>query len=83
MIVPGGPRIDSAAKLAALLREQITSGKLTPGALLPSERILGQTYGLARGTVGPVSDAGGLRLPVRCLADGLITCCPRSSRFSS
>ncbi|MFY1686400.1 GntR family transcriptional regulator [Plantactinospora sp. WMMB782] len=51
MIVPGGPRIDTAAKLTALLREQIMSGQLAPGALIPSEQTLRQTYGLARGTV--------------------------------
>lgn len=47
------PLPDAAVKdrLAAVLREQITSGDLAPGAKLPSEKALQQTYGLARGTV--------------------------------
>jgi DNA-binding transcriptional MocR family regulator len=51
VIIPGGPRIDSAAKLTALLRDQIMTGQLAPGDLIPSEQTLRQTYGLARGTV--------------------------------
>ena len=37
-------------ELADLLREQITSGRLSPGQLLPSETTLTQTYGVARQT---------------------------------
>lgn len=36
--------------LADLLREQITSGQLSPGQMLPSETTLSQTYGVARQT---------------------------------
>lgn len=37
-------------ELAALLREQITSGRLRPGARIPSEQDLRQAYGVARET---------------------------------
>lgn len=37
-------------ELAAILREQITSGRLGPGARVPSENDLVQTYGCAHGT---------------------------------
>jgi len=47
------PRRDRALyrQLADLLREQITSGELTPGSPLPSETTLAQTHGLARPAV--------------------------------
>lgn len=51
MIYPGQPRINTSAALALHLRKQITEGQLRPGQRLPSERDLGQTFGLARGTV--------------------------------
>lgn len=51
MIIPDGPRINSAVDLAAHLREQIISGAIPPNQRLPSEVALKQTYGLARGTV--------------------------------
>ena len=38
-------------QLADLLRDQITSGGLRPGALLPSETYLGQTYDMSRTAV--------------------------------
>lgn len=37
--------------LALHLRKEIAEGRWQPGRRLPSERDLGQTYGLARGTV--------------------------------
>jgi DNA-binding GntR family transcriptional regulator len=45
---PGGSVYE---QLARLLREEITTGRLQPGAALPSESTLQQQYGLARGTV--------------------------------
>lgn len=51
MIYPGQERIDSAAALADYLREQIESGAIGPDQRIPSEKQLGQMYGLARGTV--------------------------------
>ncbi|HEY0696531.1 MAG TPA: winged helix-turn-helix domain-containing protein [Micromonospora sp.] len=47
------PRRDRALyrQLADLLRERIDSGELGPGAQLPSETTLAQTYGLARPAV--------------------------------
>lgn len=51
-------------ELAAVLREQITSGQLAPDARVPSENDLIQRYGLARETV---------RRAVRVLeAEGLV-----------
>lgn len=38
-------------QLADLLRDQITSGTLGPGAALPSETYLGQTYDMSRTAV--------------------------------
>lgn len=38
-------------QLLQLLRGEILSGRLAPGARLPTEEELGQTYGLSRGTV--------------------------------
>lgn len=38
-------------QLAAILRAQIDKGELAPGARLPSETALQQTYDVARGTV--------------------------------
>lgn len=38
-------------QMADQLREEIASGSLRPGALLPSERMLMDRYGVARGTV--------------------------------
>lgn len=38
-------------QLAAILRELIKSGKLSPGDPLPSELTLQQQHGLSRGTV--------------------------------
>lgn len=37
-------------QLAAILREQITSGELPPGRPIPSEATLQQRYGVSRGT---------------------------------
>jgi GntR family transcriptional regulator len=51
VIFPGARKVRSYRDLAALLRAQITSGQLQPGAALPSERDLGQTYDLGRHTV--------------------------------
>lgn len=62
-------------QLADLLRARIHSGDLAPGARLPSETTLGQTYGLARPAVraailllrseGLVTTARGLGTHVR------------------
>lgn len=38
-------------QLADLLRDQVTSGELRPGARLPAEDYLAQTYGLSRTAV--------------------------------
>ncbi len=46
---PGGPAL--YAQLAARLRQQILSGHYRPGLPLPSERTLGEEYGVARETV--------------------------------
>jgi DNA-binding GntR family transcriptional regulator len=51
VIYPGQSRIDTSALLALHLRTEITEGRLRPGQRLPSERDLGQMFGLARGTV--------------------------------
>lgn len=49
-------------QLAAFLREDIESGTLAPGARIPSETLLVQTYGVARETarkaVAVLRDAG-------------------------
>lgn len=37
-------------QLAAILREQISSGRIPPRRVLPSNRTLTQEYGVARGT---------------------------------
>ncbi|MGE5131846.1 MAG: GntR family transcriptional regulator [Gemmatimonadota bacterium] len=39
------------SQLAAILRGQIERGDIPPGKLLPSTRMLMQTYGVADGTV--------------------------------
>ncbi len=39
------------SQLAAILRDQISSGEIAPGKLLPSIRTLMQTYGVSDGTV--------------------------------
>lgn len=62
-------------QLADLLREQITSGALAPGAFLPAEDYLAQTHGLSRTAVrrsielllheGLVSKGRGRRTQVR------------------
>jgi GntR family transcriptional regulator len=62
-------------QLADLLRDQITSGTLVPGAALPSETYLGQTYDMSRTAVrraiellvheGLLIKARGLRTRVR------------------
>ncbi|PZG16475.1 GntR family transcriptional regulator [Micromonospora craterilacus] len=49
MIYPGQRPLGYLA-LADLLRDQITDGQLRPGARLPSERDLAQTYGVAAKT---------------------------------
>ncbi len=46
---PGGPAI--YARIAARLRQQILSGHYRPGLPLPSERTLGEEFGVARETV--------------------------------
>ncbi len=48
-IDPDGP-VPVYRQLAAILRDQITSGQLEPGRPVPSEKQLGQEYGVARGT---------------------------------
>ncbi|MEU4781858.1 winged helix-turn-helix domain-containing protein [Micromonospora sp. NPDC023633] len=49
MIYPGRDAV-GYAELAEILRAQITSGQLGPGARLPSEATLSQTYGVATKT---------------------------------
>jgi DNA-binding GntR family transcriptional regulator len=46
----GGPPPAQYRRIAAALREQITSGELAPGAALPSEAALVRQYGVSRGT---------------------------------
>ncbi|MEV0291145.1 GntR family transcriptional regulator [Kribbella sp. NPDC050820] len=46
-----GSAASKTDQLAALLREQITTGQLAPAAALPSERQLISTYGVSRITV--------------------------------
>ncbi len=41
----------SSEELAALLRDQILSGQLAPGARIPSDRWLRETHGVSRGLV--------------------------------
>ena len=48
--VEDGPPPAQYRRIAAALREQITSGKLAPGAALPSEAALVRQYGVSRGT---------------------------------
>ena len=58
-------------QLAALLAEEIETGDLAPGDLVPSETVLRQRYGVARGTV---------RSAMRVLREqGLIITTPRGS----
>ncbi|MFE1077221.1 GntR family transcriptional regulator [Nocardiopsis alba] len=45
-----GPPPAQYRRIAATLREQITSGELVPGAALPSEAALVRQYGVSRGT---------------------------------
>jgi DNA-binding FadR family transcriptional regulator len=45
------PEVAGYRQLAALIRAEITSGRLQPGQKLPSEASLQQQYGLARMTV--------------------------------
>ncbi|WDZ87158.1 GntR family transcriptional regulator [Micromonospora cathayae] len=52
---PGEP--DPAYRqLAAILREQITSGAIPPGGMLPFEKRLAQEYGVGRQTVRQALD---------------------------
>jgi DNA-binding GntR family transcriptional regulator len=44
-------------QLAAILREEIQSGKLPPGRVMPSETTLMQEHDLSRGTVRKAIDA--------------------------
>ncbi len=50
MVVDPGSEVAPYLQLAAILRGQITSGKLAPGARLPSIIDLSETYGVARTT---------------------------------
>lgn len=50
-VIQPGQRPIGHAELADLLRDQITSGRLGPGAALPSDRYLQETYGIGRDTV--------------------------------
>ena len=54
-------------RLAALIREQIASGKLAPGGRLPSIAILRREHGHSRQTVGKamrILEGDGLIYPV-------------------
>lgn len=50
MTHPGQDRV-SSQELAALLREQILTGELAPGARVPSDRWLQETHGVSRNLV--------------------------------
>lgn len=45
------------AQLAAILRDEVRTGVLTPGDLLPSEAVLGRQFGLSRTAVRQALDA--------------------------
>jgi DNA-binding LacI/PurR family transcriptional regulator len=61
------------AKLREALRLQIEDGLLQPGALLPSERILGETLGVSRSTVRQAINA--------LIQDGLLQSVPGKGTF--
>jgi GntR family transcriptional regulator len=48
-IDPRGP-VPVWRQLAAILRARITSGRIPPGRVLPSEKQLEQEFGISRGT---------------------------------
>jgi GntR family transcriptional regulator len=52
-VVTINPRSDRPIyrQVADILRDQITSGELAPGALLPSEKQLADTYGVGRDAI--------------------------------
>lgn len=50
-MIPPDRQVTGYRTLADLLRHEITSGSLPPGARFPSERDLQQRFGLARDTV--------------------------------
>lgn len=54
MTSPEPPSSARFARLAAQLREDILTGKYTPGALLPSETVLQQLHGISRQTARAV-----------------------------
>jgi DNA-binding GntR family transcriptional regulator len=52
--MPGVDQMDPTPlydQLAGILRKQIKTGELAPGALLPSESYLQEQYGVSRSTV--------------------------------
>jgi GntR family transcriptional regulator len=60
-------------QLADILREQIETGELPPGTLVPSEATLQQEHGIARDTV---------RAAIRLLRDeGLVVTTPGKGTF--
>ena len=66
-------RFRRGLKVAGILRDQITSGKIEPRRPIPSIRTLCQTYGIARATAGKA---------IRLLADeGLIRRVPGKGWF--
>jgi GntR family transcriptional regulator len=65
MGVPGGQDSPLYQQIAHVLREEITAGKLAPGAAVPTEKELADQYGVSRNTV---------RLALSALTnEGLIT----------
>jgi GntR family transcriptional regulator len=56
-MVQHGTAVPPWRQLAALLRDQIKSGKLAPGARLPSILTLSQEHGIATVTVRKALDA--------------------------
>lgn len=60
-------------RVAALIEQEIASGALPPGAMLRGERSMGESYGVAIGTV---------RRAVRELRDrGLVVTLPHKGTF--
>jgi GntR family transcriptional regulator len=72
-MVQHGTPVPPWRQLAALLREQIESGELPPGARLPSILRLSQEHGIATVTVRKALDA--------LKADGLIETTPGYGTF--
>ena len=58
-------RTDITPRLITIFKEQIAAGKLKPGARLPAERDLAETFGVSRSSLRPalkVLEIMGVRL---------------------